>query len=70
MLLSYSSESAGGLMTKEFITLKEDMTVGNALAKEGVVEIKERAAPRREHRVPAARVLDTLRNLEVFRAPR
>jgi prolyl-tRNA synthetase len=43
------------------------VTVGNALAKEGVVEIKERRAPRREHRVPPDRVIDTLRGLEVLR---
>ncbi|HET7340176.1 MAG TPA: proline--tRNA ligase [Methylomirabilota bacterium] len=46
------------------------VTVGNALTKEGVVEIKERAAPRREHRVPRAQVLDTLRGLEVLRGAR
>ena len=45
------------------------VTVGNALAKEGVVEIKERRAPRRESRVAPAAVLETLRGLEVFRAP-
>jgi prolyl-tRNA synthetase len=43
------------------------VTVGNALAKEGVVEIKERRAPRRESRVPKAHVVDTLRGLEVLR---
>jgi hypothetical protein len=43
------------------------VTVGNALAKEGVVEIKERRAPRREHRVAADRVIDALRGLEVLR---
>ena len=43
------------------------VTVGNALAKEGVVEIKERRAPRRESRVPKAQVVDTLRGLEVLR---
>ena len=45
------------------------LTIGNALAKEGVVEIKERRAPRREHRVPRDRVVDTVRNLEVLRQP-
>ncbi len=35
------------------------VTVGNALAKEGVVEIKERRARRRESRVPKAQVVDT-----------
>jgi prolyl-tRNA synthetase len=44
------------------------VTVGNALAKEGVVEIKERRAPRREQRVPKDRVLDTLQ--EVLAHPR
>ena len=43
------------------------VTVGNALAKEGVVEIKERRAPRRESRVPKAQVVDTVRGLEVLR---
>jgi prolyl-tRNA synthetase len=42
------------------------VTVGNALAKDGVVEIKERRSPRRESRVPPARVIDTLRGLEVL----
>jgi prolyl-tRNA synthetase len=45
------------------------ITVGNALAKEGVVEVKERRAPRREQRVAPAAVVDTLRALEVFRSP-
>jgi prolyl-tRNA synthetase len=44
------------------------VTVGNLLAKEGVVEIKERRAPRRESRVPRDQVLSTLQSLEVFRA--
>jgi prolyl-tRNA synthetase len=43
------------------------VTIGNALAKEGVVEIKERRAPRRESRVPKGQVIDTLRDLEVLR---
>jgi prolyl-tRNA synthetase len=43
------------------------VTVGNALAKEGVVEIKERRAPRRESRVAPNRVVDTLRGLDVLR---
>jgi prolyl-tRNA synthetase len=42
------------------------VTIGNALAKEGVVEIKERRAPRRESRVSRDRVVDTLRGLEVL----
>jgi prolyl-tRNA synthetase len=46
------------------------VTIGNALAKEGVVEIKERRAPRRESRVPKDQVVDTLRSLEVLRQPR
>src|SRR4029450_2040442 len=46
------------------------VTVGNALAKEGVVEIKERRAPRAEHRVPKAQVLTTIQSLEVLRAAR
>jgi prolyl-tRNA synthetase len=45
------------------------VTVGNALAKEGVVEIKERRSPRRESRVAPAQVLETLRRLEVLRSP-
>jgi prolyl-tRNA synthetase len=45
------------------------VTVGNALAREGVVEIKERRAPRREQKVAPAAVVDTLRGLEVFRPP-
>jgi prolyl-tRNA synthetase len=44
------------------------VTVGNALAKEGVVEIKERAAPRREQRVAPNAVVDTIRGLDVFRS--
>jgi prolyl-tRNA synthetase len=43
------------------------VTVGNALAREGVVEIKERRSPRRESRVAAGQVVDTLRGLEVLR---
>ncbi|PYM81418.1 MAG: proline--tRNA ligase [Candidatus Rokuibacteriota bacterium] len=43
------------------------VTVGNALAKEGVVEIKERRAPRREQRVAPAAVVETIRGLDVFR---
>ena len=43
------------------------VTVGNALAKEGVVEIKERRVPRRESRVPRDRVIAALRDLEVLR---
>ena len=39
-----------------------------ALAKEGVVEVKERRAPRRESRVPKDRVIPTLQ--EVLRSPR
>jgi prolyl-tRNA synthetase len=45
------------------------VTVGNALAKEGVVEVKERRAPRREQRVPPDAVVGALRGLEVFRTP-
>jgi len=44
------------------------ITIGNALAKEGVVEVKERRAPRREQRVPPGSVVETLRALEVFRS--
>jgi hypothetical protein len=43
------------------------VTVGNALAKEGVVEVKERRIPRHERRVPKDQVIDTLRDLEVLR---
>jgi prolyl-tRNA synthetase len=46
------------------------ITIGNALAKEGIVEIKERRPPRPEHRVPKDQVIATLRGLEVLRAPR
>jgi prolyl-tRNA synthetase len=46
------------------------VTVGNALAKEGVVEIKERRAPRAEQRVPRPQVLDALQSLEVLRRRR
>src|SRR6266850_549901 len=46
------------------------VTVGNALAKEGVVEIKERRAPRVEHRVPKQQVVTTIQSLEVLRALR
>ena len=46
------------------------VTVGNALAKEGVVEIKERRAPRAEHRVAKAQVITTIQSLEVLRAAR
>jgi prolyl-tRNA synthetase len=46
------------------------VTVGNALAKDGVVEIKERRAPRAEHRVPKAHVIATIQALEVFRGLR
>jgi prolyl-tRNA synthetase len=45
------------------------VTVGNLLAKEGVVEIKERRAPRREQKVPRGQVVDTLRSLEVLSRP-
>jgi prolyl-tRNA synthetase len=45
------------------------VTIGNALAKEGVVEIKERRAPRHESRVPKGQVVDVLRGLEVLRSP-
>jgi prolyl-tRNA synthetase len=45
------------------------VTIGNALAKEGVVEIKERRAPRHESRVPKSQVVDVLRGLEVLRSP-
>jgi prolyl-tRNA synthetase len=44
------------------------VTVGNLLAKEGLVEIKERRAPRRERRVSRDQVISTLQSLEVFRA--
>ena len=44
------------------------VTVGNALAKEGVVEIKERRAPRAEHRVPKQQVVTTIQSLEVLRS--
>jgi len=44
------------------------ITIGNALAKEGVVEVKERRAPRREQRVPPGSVVETVRALEVFRS--
>jgi prolyl-tRNA synthetase len=43
------------------------VTIGNALAKEGVVEIKERRIPRQERRVAKDQVIDTLRGLEVIR---
>ena len=43
------------------------VTIGNALAKEGVVEVKERRIPRHERRVPKDQVIDTLRGLEVLR---
>jgi prolyl-tRNA synthetase len=39
------------------------VTIGNALAKEGVVEIKERRAPRREQRVAPGAVVDAIRAL-------
>jgi prolyl-tRNA synthetase len=42
------------------------VTVGNALAKEGVVEIKERGAPRREQRVAPDAVLDAIASLRVL----
>ena len=44
------------------------VTVGNALAKEGVVEIKERRAPRREQRVAPGAVVDAIRALDVLHA--
>jgi len=44
------------------------ITIGNALAREGVVEVKERRAPRREQRVPPGSVVETVRALEVFRS--
>jgi len=46
------------------------VTIGNALAKEGVIEIKERRAPRPEHRVPKDRVITTIQSLEVLRGAR
>jgi prolyl-tRNA synthetase len=39
------------------------VTIGNALAKEGVVEVRERRAPRREQRVAPGAVIDALRAL-------
>ena len=45
------------------------ITVGNALAKDGVVELKERRAPRREQRVAPGAVVDTLRTLPALRVP-
>ena len=45
------------------------VTIGNALAKDGVVEVKERRAPRREQRVAPGAVVETLRGLEVLRTP-
>jgi len=42
------------------------VTIGNALAKEGVVEIKERRAPRREQRVAPGAVVDAIRSLGVL----
>src|SRR6266571_3509068 len=44
------------------------VTVGNALAKEGVVEVKERRAPRREQRVAPGAVVDAIRALDVLHA--
>ena len=46
------------------------VTVGNALAKEGVVELKERRAPRREQRVAPGAVVDAIRGLAIVQAPR
>jgi prolyl-tRNA synthetase len=46
------------------------VTVGNALAKEGIVEIKERRTPRVEHRVPKQQVVTTIQSLEVLRSLR
>jgi len=46
------------------------ITVGNALAKDGVVELKERRAPRREQRVAPDAVVDAIRRLEIVRADR
>jgi hypothetical protein len=45
------------------------VTVGNALAKDGVVEVKERRAPRREQKVRPEAVVDTLRSLPALRPP-
>jgi prolyl-tRNA synthetase len=45
------------------------VTIGNALARDGVVEVKERRAPRREHRVAPPDVVDTLRGLEALGSP-
>jgi prolyl-tRNA synthetase len=45
------------------------VTVGNALARDGVVEVKERRAPRREQKVHPEAVVDTLRSLPVLRPP-
>jgi prolyl-tRNA synthetase len=45
------------------------ITVGNALAKDGVVELKERRAPRREQRVAPGAVVETLRALPALRVP-
>ncbi len=42
------------------------VTVGNALARDGVVEIKERRAPRKEHRVPLDAAVSTIRSLDVL----
>jgi prolyl-tRNA synthetase len=46
------------------------VTVGNTLARDGVVEIKERRAPRREQRVAPGAVVETLRGLDVLRPHR
>jgi prolyl-tRNA synthetase len=45
------------------------VTVGNALAKDGVVEVKERRAPRRELRVAPGAVVETLRTLPALAGP-
>jgi prolyl-tRNA synthetase len=39
------------------------VTVGNALAREGLVEVKERRAPRREQRVAPGAVVEAVRSL-------
>lgn len=42
-LMTHESDSAGGLMTKEFITLKESMTVGEAIEHIRTIEIQKKA---------------------------
>ena len=65
--------TGSGTGIKQFIAGQVDFAGSDSAlkteAKDGVVEVKERRAPRREQRVAPSAVVDTLRGLEVLRTP-